>query len=442
MGGPLFRFEWQATGDGVRAAELAATWARLEVSCETGPPLTVVEDLQGGSIRRSIYVSLYSLAEWIAFNWWGLLFGSRKGPWSERNSDAASDLTESGANRLRSAGDGFLWPDLSIEADGDGTLLSWREDGIAHPGWPIKFLTSGTALVDTSWLRDSLVEVVESTLTRLDEAGLEATTLHKEWSVLQGLDPEEVEFCQACGRLGLDPFADGHDFAKSIDVAFQKVDGPNRDDLFDAVRASDLEPWLEWVDTAGSRAESALAEHPAPKSWPDWAALGGELQDGTLAGPERPYQMGYRQAVRTRRALGRAETDPIHQEGLPFVQAGAVPSPSRSLHGLAVSSPQRDQACLVLGSRQRAEGQLFASARCLWSLLFEPGEQCYLLTASRSRRQQASRAFAAELLAPAEGIRELLGDPNVSVPDHFGVSETVIERQIENQLWLRRPGAR
>ena len=61
--------------------------------------------------------------------------------------------------------------------------------------------------------------------------------------------------------------------------------------------------------------------------------------------------------------------------------------------------------------------------------------------------QKAERAFAAELTAPAEGIRELLAprtsdegsvtlDEVGGISDHFGVNEWVVEYQIENQLGL------
>ncbi len=63
------RSEWQ-DAPGVRAAELRATWARLEIwagdTC-----VTRVED-ESPSERRSIFVPLYPLAEWIAYNWWFL----------------------------------------------------------------------------------------------------------------------------------------------------------------------------------------------------------------------------------------------------------------------------------------------------------------------------------------------------------------------------------
>ena len=65
-----------------------------------------------------------------------------------------------------------------------------------------------------------------------------------------------------------------------------------------------------------------------------------------------------------------------------------------------------------------------------------------LSTYGQSPSQKVSRAFAAELLAPARGIQQLLGfvpDPDFApaieyCANHFEVSTMVIEHQIQNQL--------
>ncbi|MCA2186306.1 hypothetical protein [Nonomuraea cavernae] len=51
--------------------ELRQTWARIEISVGA-EYVTLLEDLESGSSRRSIYCPLYPLAEWAAYNWWSL----------------------------------------------------------------------------------------------------------------------------------------------------------------------------------------------------------------------------------------------------------------------------------------------------------------------------------------------------------------------------------
>lgn len=125
----LFSFEWQPASEEVRSRELASTWARIELHVD-GNCLTVVEDIPTGSIRRSIYVSLFPLAEWIVFNGWDLLFGPGKE--SLRSTVTASNGAAKGGDgsNLRSAGDGFLWPDVAVAAMGGGSLLTWCSDSL------------------------------------------------------------------------------------------------------------------------------------------------------------------------------------------------------------------------------------------------------------------------------------------------------------------------
>jgi hypothetical protein len=74
----LFFLDWntESVSDQMAVPELAATLARLEIRVGSKWP-TIVEEGRNGSIRRSINVSLYPLAEWIVFNWWTLLHSSR-----------------------------------------------------------------------------------------------------------------------------------------------------------------------------------------------------------------------------------------------------------------------------------------------------------------------------------------------------------------------------
>jgi hypothetical protein len=119
-----FEYEWEPAVD-VRSAELASTWARFEMwvgdRC-----VTQVEDAASGSGRRSIYCSLYPLAEWIAFNWWALEAYVRPSAlepeaWSYRRlvGRHSNDSRWLRQHNIRAAGDGFLWPNLSIIPEGE-----------------------------------------------------------------------------------------------------------------------------------------------------------------------------------------------------------------------------------------------------------------------------------------------------------------------------------
>jgi Zn-dependent peptidase ImmA (M78 family) len=65
-------------------------------------------------------------------------------------------------------------------------------------------------------------------------------------------------------------------------------------------------------------------------------------------------------------------------------------------------------------------------------------EESALLTRVSSDRQKRNRAFAAELLAPADGLRKLLSGSRIArdeiaeVAAHLRVSEWLVEHQVQN----------
>ena len=431
---PLFLFDWQASPPGVRSPELAATWASLEVQVDDDP-ISVIRDVGTGVIQKTITVPLYSLAEWISFNWWLLLLNGRVDSGHRGVERRGMHPHRSWSNSLRGAGDGFLWPDLTIAAVGDLTRLEWHRDGFDQRDREIRYVSSGTKLVDTAWIASSLAEMVEAVLVRLSEAGIKKTPLHDEWDSLRTLDVDEQEFCAACGRLGIDPFSEGQDLAEAIANAFENVDPGIRNEFLDAADPYLLDKGVAWTREALSAARAV----PAPRGTVPVA----ELRSGLHAiahgnGNTRPYVVGYEQARRVRSALNLSADSPFPDE-VP-VGVEEYDSPDPALQGLTVATTDRSAAGLIIGWKASDTGRRFARTRAFWHLLFGRLDAPFLLSEGGSRDQQMARAFAAELLCPAEGIRTLLpgrGGLLARLPviaDRFGVSELVVEHQIENQL--------
>jgi hypothetical protein len=121
------RIEWLDAPD-VRTPELAATWARYEIWV-AGKCVTQVE-APDGTFRRSVYGSLYPLAEWVASNWWLLTSHIRPSAvemryWTWPNVRTYPWLRQ---HNLRGAGDGMAWPDLTLVAEGAVTRIAWTPD--------------------------------------------------------------------------------------------------------------------------------------------------------------------------------------------------------------------------------------------------------------------------------------------------------------------------
>jgi len=421
-----FLLDWDTVDESVRSPELRATWARLEVwvgdSC-----VTLAENLSTGSTRRSITVSLYPLAEWITFNWWLLRFDSRNG---EPRSRARR-------RNLRSSGDGFIWPNMEFTTAGPITSIRWSP---VHPldGDTVRYLSSGERWVDAVQLEQSLGDLVQAVITRLEESGIFDTALQKEWATLAALDDEEAAFCEASARLGLDPFSEGQDIFESIEEAFENLSESVRDDFLDAVRPGSLSPMLAVLRRSLERAQSA---HVARTSQFSLELVTEAMMDAGGIQPDvPPWVVGYSAARNVRSQLGLRPTDPL--EGLPVNVAVEAADDAPEFTGAGQGVDEDTLTNLVLLREMREPSRRFAMSRALWHAATTAGGQGYLLTVARTTSQQIGRAFAAELLAPGAGIEELLlGDPRAAAPEelalvaeHFRTSGMVIEHQVQNQL--------
>lgn len=118
-------------------------------------------------------------------------------------------------------------------------------------------------------------------------------------------------------------------------------------------------------------------------------------------------------------------------------QAGVDPR----LQAVGVAPGDFARPTIVLGRAALASSTRFIQGRALWHRLTKD-ESTFLITTSYTDLQKIERAFAAELLAPAEGIRTRLSLPPSEavqedlgfVAEHFEVSSTLIEHQIQNQI--------
>jgi hypothetical protein len=425
--------EWEAA-PGVTAPELQATWSRFEMHIGDAV-LTLVYDLDASSARRSIYVPLYPLAEWIVFNWWQLRANYRPRSLGHRRTARSRSVHHRPGwldhHNLRAAGDGFLWPDLTILPGVGTTRLLWQADHHQEPDSRVRFLSSGLADVASGDVEAVLTTLVGAVLARLDDAGVVGTALATEWEALRELDSEEAAFCAAAARLGLDPLALGEETAEKIVAAGKQFEGPLLDDLLDSAEPSHLNADLDWIVTTSDLIRSS--EAPVTDLPP--------LEAGPLS-TSAPWERGIEDARTMRQRLGRAPGDRIDLD--PWVTTlGTAPLDDRTIQGMGGRSANHAWI-LALPQARSPEARRFAQARALWRCArFGSGDPRFLVTGARTPLQQAERAFAAELLAPAEALRELFGgEPNepVDLDDlalagrRFEVNDWVIGYQAINQL--------
>jgi hypothetical protein len=432
-----FTFEWER-GEEVAAPELAATWARLEIWVGSNC-VTRVEDANSESSRRGIYCSLYPLAEWIAYNWWFVKGHVRAAEYATWPSAAAA-ANGSAASRwmphhnLRWSGDGYVWPNLSLLPEGVDTRLLWRPDIEPASNRPIRYLSAGDELVDSTVVELSLAQLVESVLTRLEERGIAETPLADEWHAIQAIDDDERAFALAAARVGADSYDLDAAVASVIEAAASRLPGPLLDEFLASVNPHRVDSGLDWIEEAtGHLAALTGAPHEV------FAQIHDTARAWRSQGRGLPWAIGWNQAQLVRRALNLQPDEPFRFDDM--VTFDELPSGDRGLQG--IGGPTASGAAgLVLGRHLAESGRRFATARALWHLGYADPSSSFLLSGLHTGRERVERAFAAELLAPAMGLADVLRDDSglVTTEDvedaavHYGVSPLLVRHQIENQL--------
>lgn len=300
----------------------------------------------------------------------------------------------------------------------------------AYPHMPGFFLDDWVHAVPPEQVESALTDFVNEVLSRADRTSDERTVhLRENWRAIQEADDGESAFCRAAGRLGLNPYDLDSEMADLLEGPLGEEGNSLAQDVLEAVFPDELEQSWAWVEQIGDRY--------------DLRRKGMRVGSGLVAG-ETPAQTGYRLAREIRQRGSVADDEPIDDVSvltrayglapLRIINQDHVPSPSiRSTVGWTGDS----EPVLAGPEPARSESARFLHARGLFHALFGCGSGPRLTTNAYSWDQKASRAFAAEVLAPRGYFVSAFGasagaDDIARSADRFGVSEWVVRRQLEN----------
>lgn len=433
-----FHVEWQEAA-GVRDRVLARTWCRLTIEAD-GQVVTRAIDNRARSIRDGVYGPAFPLCCWIVENWWFLQHeayrfrrpcGSRE--LARNNHDHAWVRRHS----LLAAREGGALPDLTLFRDGDAVVARWLpDDGDAtHPF--LRFAGRGQTRMAVEATANGLASFINCVLERVDDLDApEIDACRRDWAAISGATPDERELCGWSARLGMDAYdpdelTDEHEELMRASVS--PLEAELREDLLDASTTDGLPADVAWLAAAHDTAIRAGAAASKPKR-PSISAVRRSAA----------HETGYEYARRLRQNLpapnGGGVTDvreAMQEFGWarpPLLTTSSKPASfidalvERSAGGAAVVVAPAD-----CGFRQEP----FRLARALFLHQFAAAPGRRLVTAAHTWDQQASRAFAAEFLAPAAALARHVG-ARISwrdideLADEYQVSPLVIEHQIEN----------
>ena len=415
------------------------TWAGVRVIIGAST-VTRIWDRTANGPRSSIFIPAFPLANWLVQNWWALFHEPSSGPEAE---DDISGLSRTGWLRrhsMRAAASDILLPNLHLFSDGRSMIANWeRDNSDQYPQLPGFFLGYGRELIDATLAEENFRDFVRQVLDRLrDVDDQRASDLHFNWEAIDRADEAEVAFCRAAGRLGLDPF-DAESWPKGL-AELLEIEIPSRptgnsifSDLIETSPPESVIPAWEWVRIVRENFEL------------------GPISPAGLDGLDplrKAVGVGYAAAEKARRLIGLDFDAPLEDIGSAAGRVG-VGTFSFEFRNHIPSSGVRaevgfsgSQGPIIVGPESRLESLRFLEARGMFQMAFGCANGPRLITDAHTWDQQASRAFAAELLAPRDGVRTVFQQritANCS-PDeaidfaarHFQVQERLIENQLRN----------
>lgn len=425
----VFDFEW-ADPLGARGAELRATWARLAIRVDGRYPSRVL-DQEVRTVRDSVYIPLYPLAEWIVSNWWRFLF-------EIESSERAKDPLYERRHNLRWAREGYSLPALACNAVGELLQLRWEPEVLANHR--VAFLESGSAYVTLESAQRNLRSFITAVVSRLTASNISDTFLQREWDIVGNTVGEEAEFCIAAATLGLDPYDIDDVVATEIMAVAESMPASVRREFFSVANRERLSNESTAVTTA---IEAARDNRADLRPLRDLRAC---VPPSDTSNGQAPWELGYSSARELRNAL-RIGVQPLrslselaealHVDSASFLSAVVDQAPAVHAYE-AIVATNRNASPAFTVSRRHEGAKRFQVCRGLYDYLSGRDDGPWLVTTGLSDRQKRNRAFAAEFLAPASGIRERVSSSIVSgeevdeLAQYFGVSSEAIVHQLAN----------
>ena len=419
MSGLEFDLEWgQAIHSDPRWASTAAEFVLLV----NGVPATRLFDNWSKTVTDRARLSLYPLAEWFAVNWWRL---HAEAPF-EAGGRPPVDWRL--AHDLGAVGGGFVWPRVRFASDGAAIQVSAR--ALRNAPWePVRHLNDiPVASIETRVFDQSVDRLVAVVIRRLEDLKISAEPLATIWTdvLAERSDPEVVQWREWEARLGY-----GADEApESVMIGIAEFSGRIGSDA-----ATELAPLLRPQELASIRKFDDLARSVGVEAQIPWPSET-MTRDRTA-----PWEIGRRLSA-TIRGQANLPAGPLDDDGL----AGLLGYKRTALSevivgeakvGLGVRFSQENRTVLHFRKRN-LQGRRFEAARFLADHLVSTVQDIWLpLTDRATARQKIQRAFAAELLAPIDQLRDFVGDSRLpetieDAGDHFGISPLAIRSHLAN----------
>ena len=406
-----------------------------------GHCLTEGFDGHAGSYREGPLVSGYHLAEWLVWNWWRLR-------WEPPRPPALRTLEWALAHRMSTIGEGYVWPDVTIESDGFRSVLTSERslERNGGPFRPFRYFGGPKVFVPVKCLESAIDRFASEILERLGEAELGDTNLHRLWRDLR-IEREDLavsRFRRLEALLGRDP--DETD-AKEIERCLADAAVLGEDALEEV--AAGTEPRARGpIDMLSAERIEVIAQRQGFDAKPADAV---RLDSGAGLpewGEVEAWRVGEAaaNAVRRQEKLSAGPIADARLAELAGTTAGTISDHAKRSDELAFALDRNGEGARIALRSKWETGRRFDLARLIGDRLFGGARRLFPATQAYSYRQKAQRTFAAELLSPFEEVDDMLdGDTSderqEGIARHYQVSPMTIRTLLVNNGRIPRQDA-
>ncbi|GAB4293230.1 MAG: hypothetical protein Fur0025_29430 [Oscillatoriaceae cyanobacterium] len=194
-----WNFDWLQNGN--NSPEIQPTMGMF--SLEAGVVnLTENQNIWLQQISPNVLLSAYPLALWMASSWWRLLFEPLPPPGIKPSVDWRM------AHELAASNQGFIWPRVIFASDTEAMQI-WATPSQPANQQSVRYMNGLEHPVaeNLEEFARIAVEFIESVISRLDETGVQETSLAHLWEEVQEerADTDAAMYRRREAELGFDP---------------------------------------------------------------------------------------------------------------------------------------------------------------------------------------------------------------------------------------------
>lgn len=241
---------------------------------------------------------------------------------------------------------------------------------------------------------------------------------------------QESTFARTVGSLGESPYNLTDEWAQKVrDLIIEIPDEEARLEFCSAVLK-------DGIDAAETWTRSEIAKQGERNAMPELRMLSNDLRETAVESGARPHRRGTNMAKKLRKRLSLAPDANIANvtKLAAIFGAGEFQTSPAAPGALRAFQSQTNSAPTIVVQKESVADTKFVLARAIGDfLVYRSRTSC--VADLYTDRQAVGRAFAAEFIAPAEGVVRMIEDDDLSmkrVADHYGAPEEVIYHQYDN----------